>query len=114
MLVHRALSQLLDCARLDVGEKDVQALVVVETGVAFACLRLIQIAGDHDGIAAGVIGLGTWRRGDEGDLLAVRRPGDAGSARGNRSVGRVELREKLRILAIGARDEETTVAEYVS
>ena len=74
MLVRVAFRELPNLFGCDADDENMQALVVVEARHAFAGVRLVQIACNHHGVAAGFRRPAVRRRRNVCNLLPVGRP----------------------------------------
>ena len=86
MFIVGSLRELARLMRGHVHDKNVQAAIVVESGHAFACSGLVEVARDYHGIAAGFGGFRTRSGRDERDLFAVGRPGHTAALARERGV----------------------------
>src|SRR4029077_20583376 len=105
MFVGFAVGELTDlfCGYID-GE-DVQTLIVVEAGHAFAGVGLVEIPGDDPGIPSGFGGFFAGNGGDESKLFAVGGPGELFARARERTVGAIGGCEKSDVRAVGSSDE---------
>src|SRR5579863_2513365 len=87
-----------------VGDENVEALVVVEMGVAFAGGRFVQVTRYDDGVARGVGSFGAGLSGNVSDLLSVRRPGYCLAGGRERGVGSFQRSNVFLIAAVGMRN----------
>src|SRR5439155_5508634 len=92
-----------------VNDENVEPSIVIEVSQTFAGRRLVKIPRDHYGIAAGFRRFGARRRGNEGNLLAVRRPSDTFSLAGQRRVGALHGSKERSGGAIGVGDNQSGV-----
>src|SRR2546427_12152454 len=90
-----------------IHDKNMQALIVVEARHSFASIRLVEVARDHHGIAAGFRSFSAGSRGDECDLLAVGRPGEILASAWQRTVRSSKRGEKRDVRAVRFRYEQS-------
>ena len=105
MLVEIALRELAHLLCGHVHHKNVQPLIVVEPGQAFAGVGFIEVARDHHRISGGFRCFRARSRGEERELLAVGRPGHIVACARERAVGAVHRREKGDLRTIRPRNK---------